>query len=363
VVAPDPATPAPETTSLAPSSTPRSAAPASTAVVASLAPASTGPSPAAPSTPAASSGPTVDLASRLPRWAAGEYLEPRDFTTAELLDVPKSPFGGVLDRVGKPPGSLEVAAATGSEVELFVIRVRGLSAEELSDSWVATIGDLYPTTTVAERTAAGHLVRRLRVTEAGQTSDEHVWTDGDVMFSLLSQHDRTAAVDDLIAYLARPPLESIFPATLAGQKGQGFSIQGAAIGPGGDVCAIICPGEPQAVAAAFGVRVEDVDVAVWGAGKTIAASAFRVVTPPGHDLIDARVALLAQTGQGERTDVELGGKSVTRFAQGHGIGDAELLYATGNVLVVVREPQPERSTGRLAPGVADQLDELFRALP
>ena len=327
--------------------------------------ASVGPSegPSASASPSASDRPSIALVKRLPHWAAGDSLEPQELAVTDVLEVPKSPFAAVLQRLGARAGGLELALGRGSDVQLMAMRLAGTTSDDLADAWVATIEALYPGTTVDERTTAGHSIRRLRETDAGNTLDEQLWADGDVVFSMTSQDDRTAGVDDLVAYLARPPLDSIFPGSVGGQIGQGFSIQGTAIGTGGDVCAGICPGEPQAIAKILAVPITDVDVALWGAGRNLIASAFRIATSGHEDLIEARIRLLGRSATTTRDEIRLGGKTVVRYARSPLPGEAELLYTAGNVLVVVREPGPDPATGQLSPETAAQLDELFRALP
>ena len=92
------------------------------------------PSGSLPPTPSASSGPSIAVLKRLPRWAAGEYLDPQELAVADVLDVPKSPFAAVLQRLGARPAALELALGGGSDVQLIAMRLAGTTSQELADA-------------------------------------------------------------------------------------------------------------------------------------------------------------------------------------------------------------------------------------
>ena len=59
-----------------------------------------------------------------------------------------------------------------------------------------------------------------------------------------------------------PDLEAMLPSAIGGVALQHFSAPAALYDTGGDICALLCPGEPTRLAQAAGVAVEKVTVAV-----------------------------------------------------------------------------------------------------
>jgi hypothetical protein len=138
-----------------------------------------------------------------------------------------------------------------------------------------------------------------------------------------------------------PDLEALLPSALRGHDLQRFSFPGAAVGATGDMCSYVCPGEPHALAAALGLDVDQVDVAIAAPGEPgegvpgVAILAYRVRGAATERLIPARLESLHREGLPDMaTELTIAGKPITWASYGAfpSATTMEYLYADGDVL-------------------------------
>lgn len=355
---PGPDTPPPTTIAVAsPSATPGAAsAPlaSASAVVPPSASSSAGPLP---------SGVPADadeLGARLPRWAAGSSLDIRLIGVDDFGSDPTNPVRALLGNLGLRPDAFRGALASGDRIQIFDMRVGSVSPAKVAAAFSKAARQVFPGSTASSRTVDGLTIERIRIHDAAGDADFHVFVIDAMPFVAIAEPDLQPEIDSLIGWMGRPPLDRIFPTALGGKPVTAFAIQAAAVGTGGDVCILVCPGVPQALAKALGVEIDQVDLAVGGSADGILGfSAFRIVDAGEPDLVDARIASLVGAAAANRTELEIGGKTVQRYAGSSLPSDSSYFYAHDNILIVVRimksEASPEATTA--------DLEELFAALP
>jgi hypothetical protein len=301
-----------------------------------------------------------ELQARLPRWAAGSSLDVRLIEVDDFGSDPRNPLRALVDELGVSPEAFRGALASGDKVQFFDMRVGSVPPAQVAAAFAAASRKVFSGATSSSRTSNGLTIERIRIHDAAGDADFHVFVIDAMPFVAIAEPDLQPEVDTVIGWMTRPALTRIFPATLGGKPVTAYAIQGAAVGTGGDVCFLVCPGEPQALAKALGVGIDQVDLAVGGAADGILAfTAFRIVDAGEPDLVAARIASVDGASAAQPTRLEIGGKAVAVYASSPLPGQAQYLYAHDNILVIVRVWKSDA-----AQAVVDaEMEELFAALP
>jgi hypothetical protein len=354
---PGPATPPPTTIVVASPSPSGSAAIVPLATGSPVVPAS-----ASPTTPRPSGVPADadELQARLPHWAAGSSLDIRLIGVDDFGSDPQNPLRALVGDLGLGQDAFRGALASGDKIQIFDMRVGALPPDEVAAAFSRAAQRVFTDSTSSSRTVNGLTIERIRIHDAAGDADFHLFVIDAMPFVAIAEPDLQPGVDALVGWMTRPPLEKIFPTTLGGKPVTAAAIQAAAVGTGGDVCFLVCPGEPQALAKALGVDIDQVDLAVGGSADGILGfSAFRIVDAGEPDLVAARIATLNGGAGANRTELEIGGKAVVRYAGSPLPSDASYLYAHDNILVIVRIMK----SGAAPDAAGAELEELFAALP
>lgn len=329
------------------------------------------PSPSAPPSPFPSIQtvpPETPLQAMLPNFVGSDFLEKRALTVADVT-VPGSGylqvriFGRVFAAIDRPPEAFEGASAIGSPMSIVAMRVAGTSATDLADAFVdATLAEV-PGGTITSVQIGGRDARRLRWPDDALGSDTHILIVGDVVLVFTAHADKEPLVAETLTAMFEPKLEAVLPAELGGRATTRFSFPGAAVGEAGDMCSIVCPGEPHRLARQLGVDVDGVDVAVAyiDVAPGVVIVAMRVEGADAAGLVEARIASSGRSPNpfAARQPMTIGGKDATwiRIGAFDSITDTELLYAHADVLYIVR-PAPLEGAEPNALVV-----EAFAALP
>jgi hypothetical protein len=301
-----------------------------------------------------------ELQARLPHWAAGSSLDIRLIGVDDFGSDPRNPLRALVGDLGLGPDAFRGALASGDRIQVFDMRVGSLPPAEVAAAFSAATRRVFTGSTSNSRTVNGLAIERIRIHDAAGDADFHLFVIDAMPFVAIAEPALQAEVDTLIGWMTRPQLDAIFPATLGGKPVTAFAIQAAAVGTGGDVCYLVCPGEPQALAKALGVGIDQIDLAAGGSADGILGfSAFRIVDAVEPDLVAARIAILNGGAAATRTELEFGGKTVTRYAGSSLPSDASYLYAHDNILVIVRIVK----SGAAPDEAGAELEELFAALP
>ena len=165
-----------------------------------------------------------------------------------------------------------------------------------------------------------------------------------------------------------PDLEALLPSELRGIAMQRLSLPGSAVGTGGDMCSVVCPGEPHALAEALGVDVDQIDLAFALPDSALAdfprvgIVAYRVRGVATERLIPARLASMQREEFPDMsTELTVAGKPVTwaTYSLLPNPTTMEYLYAHDDVLFRVIDEVD------LQPGVAPPADTVLaiEALP
>jgi len=170
-----------------------------------------------------------------------------------------------------------------------------------------------------------------------------------------------------------PDLEAMLPSAVDGVALQRFSAPAALYETGGDMCFLLCPGEPTRLAKSAGVPVEKVTVGVafpprdstFRAGVT--AIRFDGIDPK-RSPVDVRVEAGGHTSAPEpaagliahRTPLKAGSRSITwvLYPPFYQPEEGEYLLSSGNVLFIVAGTPPGKD-GK----VPDDVRRLVEALP
>jgi hypothetical protein len=345
--------------------TPSPRASASVPAGPSVAPAGPSASPSPSGRPTAT--PETALEALLPNFAGRDYLEKRALSGADVTrpgngyDQAKV-FNRLFDAIGQPPEAFEGASARGSPMSIFAMRVDGVGAETLADAFIEAVLDEIPGGTVTPAKVGGRDGRHVQW-PTGSTDDAFVFVVDDVVFFAAAEAERLPLVSEVVATMFTAKLEELLPAKLGGRDTIRYSFPGAAVGETGDMCSLVCPGEPHRFAKELGIGVDQVSIAAAYLEQPpwIAIVAMRVAGNAEDRLIDARIKSSGrQSGPFfARTELTIGGKTVTwvRVGPFDSALDVELLYAHDDVLYIVR-PAPLDGA---AP--APVVVEAFEALP
>jgi hypothetical protein len=163
-------------------------------------------------------------------------------------------------------------------------------------------------------------------------------------------------------------LEAMLPASLRGIPLQRSSMPASVFTPEGDMCLFLCPSEPGRLAAAAGLRIEDLTV---GFAIPTQASDLKVgitaIRFPGVDtsrLVGIRLKAGGHTGVApppgsvNPTTVHIGSRTITWVTWPPFYRQGEYLTASGDVLFLI-DGAPPSETG-VAP---DDVALMVRALP
>jgi hypothetical protein len=143
-------------------------------------------------------------------------------------------------------------------------------------------------------------------------------------------------------------LEALLPASFAGTPLIRFSALGSIFTPGGDMCILICGGEPYRYANELGVSVDGVTIAFATSDKlAIGIIAYRARGAVTKDLIPARIAIGGYTGHGHlyNLPVTIGGRPATYLDAGMA-SDGEYLMTRDDVLFIVLGEAPSKAECR-----------------
>jgi hypothetical protein len=169
-----------------------------------------------------------------------------------------------------------------------------------------------------------------------------------------------------------PDLEAMLPSAINGVPLQRFSAPAVLYDTGGDICALLCPGEPTRLAEAAGVPVEKLTVAVGFPARDstlrsgVIAIRFEGLDPKrspvdvrikagGHTTpyrVDDLVARAVPLKVGARTITWVTWPAFYRPEQG------EYLLSSGDVLFIVVGTTPDKD-GR----IPDDVRSMVEALP
>jgi hypothetical protein len=288
-------------------------------------------------------GPT-EMQQLIPILVNGGGASPEVIRGEDLVgngDAQAMAFARMLERLGATPDQFEGAGSSccSGTVTVFDLRVLGVAPERVADEFVAAGKDLDPGVRVVTRTVTGATVRRLRWPAGSGRTDTDVVVLRGVVFAFAGPADQQANVDATIAFMRRPPLEALLPATIDGQAVQRGSMPASGLIRGGDMCSFVCPGEGDAFATAIEVPVEQIDFAYATSQAGALVIAFRVPGASNAKLVAARIASFRK-GKPPfgREDRKIGGKTVTwvSYSGFDSAFEREYLYASGHVLYSIR---------------------------
>jgi hypothetical protein len=319
-------------------------------------------SPAPPSaTPIRSPEPLTEMETKLPALAGGGGSDPHRIEGSTL-------FGGFVDQVAAAQRLFDAVGATAADfdgaaarccsagLDVFDMRIRGVAATSVADAFVEVVRQVEPGSVRSSRTVDGITVVRLRWS-ATTPHDLHVAVIDDIVYGFSGDPKRQADVDATIAFMRRPRLDDLLPATIGGQPTMRASLPASAIPTAGDMCSVVCPLEAPNLAKALKVPINDIDL-----GYAVATSpgvyvlAFRVPGASNAGLIHARIESYGDAFGAEVR--RIGGKSVTWSAPDPfpDSSQHEYLYAHDQVLFSIR---PAKDDG--PPNAA--VIEAIKALP
>jgi len=314
-------------------------------------------------TPRPTQAPLTEMQQRVPALAGGGGASPRVIEPADLFGGSVDQVGAgqrLIDAVGASSDAFEGAGSSCCSVGLAVaaIRIRGVSSGALAAALIEVAGEVEPGSTVTTRTVDGVRITRLRWS-SGIAHDLHVAAIDDLVFAFAGTPNRQGDVDATIAFMRRPRLEELLPATIAGHPTIRASVPGSSIPTGGDICFFVCPLEVPNLAKALRVPVTQIDVAyaVLMEPPGVFVLAFRVPTVSDTKLVTARIQSYP-TGAAFGQEIRrIGGKSVT-WAAPDSFPDSsqhEYLYAHDHVLYSIR---PANDEGPPNSGVVEAIAAL-----
>lgn len=291
-----------------------------------------------------SPAPLTELEALLPSFAGASYLELRVLTAADFEgSYSAGPvFHRILTRTGRTVADFEGASATGP-ISVIALRLRDVAAQDLADDFIDASLAENPDGSATPGKIGGRAVRTLHWPNDPFLADRSitVMVSGTVVLIASAAVDDQALVVDALTSMFEPKLETVLPATLAGRPLTRYSFPAASVGTTGDMCAYVCPGEPQAMAAKVGVKIADVDVALGllPTKPSIVIVAMRFPGAPTKGLVAARIALASRPEfPFEPETLTIAGKAVTFAVYGPVpmLNQEEYLYAHDHVLYMIQ---------------------------
>ena len=318
----------------------------------------------ASATPIPTPTPLTEMQERIPALAGGGGSDPH------VID-PTNLFGGFIDQVETSRQLFDSVGATASDFEgaagrccsagldVFDMRVRGVAAERFEAAFIDVMQRVQPGSVRSTRTVSGIDIVRLRWS-TDPAHDLHLAVIDDIVFGFTGEPKRQADVDATIAFMRRPRLDNLLPATIAGHPTQRASVPASSIPTGGDMCVLVCPLEAPNLAKALGVPINEIDLgyAMATVPPGVYVLAFRVPGRSDAQLIAGRIKSYGRGAMIAQEDRRIGGKTVTWAAPDPfpDSGQHEYLYAHDHVLYSIRPAADEH------PPNADVI-EAIAALP
>jgi hypothetical protein len=281
-----------------------------------------------------------ELEELLPDYIGADYVDKRAITGDELLDQGDPPvFDAMLAAVGVGPEAVEGALGTSTNVGVVILRVAGVTGGDLGDALVDAIEASLPGTTVTDHVVDGDRLRRIAVEAPFDDQNLTILAVDDLLIFAGATQEYDALVDAVLTTMFDPGLEVLLPAVLDGRPLQRFSVPGIAFPEGGDICSLVCPGEPQRMADALGVAIEDVEIAVAGTDQEPAVSivAMRFAGAATAALVPAREKVWGRSLL-EKTEGTVADRTVWRYREPpfDDTTSEEWLYPKEDVLYVIR---------------------------
>jgi hypothetical protein len=298
----------------APASTP--GVPGSSEIAEATPRSSVSPAPNAAPSALPSVPPWADLADVLPDYAGPELLDKQPVSAEELLvNQDQLGFGQMLVALRLERDQFEAAAASATDIGLLAVRADGVSGVDLADAFVEALLGRYPDGTLTEQVVHGITLRRIAVRVEDEEETVTVLPLGDALVVAAAPPDQGAIVQRTLRRMVEPGPERLLPTTLDDRALEVIAMPGEAFPTGGDVCAIVCPGELQAMAVELGVDITDVRLAYGGLQNSpaIAVIAFEFPGTDVEDLIALREKLGRYDSSYERSDLTIDGKQVRRY--------------------------------------------------
>jgi hypothetical protein len=326
------------------------------------------PSPSASATPmpAASPSPGSDLADVLPDFAGPHRLEKQAMGLEELQrNGDPVGFARMLRALGLDSDELEIAAGSASgstsAIGLLALRADGISGDDLADAFVAAAMASLPDRTLTTVETEGVTLRRI---EARIEDDVGIFTVlpiGDALIVGVAEPEDDELVQRTLIAMLEPSLEQLLPTSLDGRPLEAFVMPGEAFpASGGDVCAIVCPGELQAMAAELDADIRDVRLAFGQlqGSPELAILAFEFPGAPTEDLMALREKLGVYDSSYERTELTVDGKRVLRFRDTSRDDPVieQWLYANDGVLYLIYVEHVDEGTPSI-------VEDALAALP
>src|SRR4249919_2867120 len=137
----------------------------------------------------------------------------------------------------------------------------------------------------------------------------------------------------------------MLPSVVRGIPLTRFSVPASSFATGGDTCSVLCPGEPERLAALTGVSVDDIHVAFAYPARTtdlrVGVLAIRLPGVATEKLVDVRIREGGSVGSSsdlpaDARSIAVGARTVTHvlYPPFYDHGQGEYLLATDDVLFV-----------------------------
>ena len=303
--------------------------------------------------------PDTALAELLPDYVGPTPLDDEATTIAELTaNGDQIAIGRLLSALNLQADDLEVAAAYSGEIALVAARADGLSGEELAAAYVKVAVEALPDTSLTDVEVDPFVLQRVSMEVDDEVASLTVLPFDDAIVIAAAEPDQHDLVELTLWRMLHPGPERFLPAELDGRPLPVLSMPGEAFPTGGDVCAIVCPGEVQAMARELGIEVTDMRIAfgLLEESPQLAIIAFEAPGAADEDLMDIRGKLGRHDATAERLTVD--GKEVRRYVDtvaGTPTTEQWEYSADGVLYVVFVEPAGE--------SVRPLVDEAIAALP
>ena len=310
--------------------------------------------------------PHSDLEALLPDFANRKLLSKQTPSVEDLAgnDQTRLFIQTLLATLGRSASDLDLAVATGDDLAITALRVKGAPVDQVADAVVDALLHAIPGGAQTRADVDGRPVRRLRFANPGTstTADQYVFTNGDVVFVASASGENGPLVQRTIRDMFGPKLQDVLPAQIDGTALDRASFPAEMLSGGGDMCSFVCPYEMPALAKELGVGLDKIDMAVAYSQQPpgVAILAIRVAGVAPDRLVAARIA---STGAEDkpwfvRKEMTLGGKDVTfvDYAQLPSPTSQEFLYASGDTLFTIR-------TGVEVGAIPPIVEKAIAALP